>query len=536
VATTRSLADEQAALRRVATLVARQTEPAEVFASVAREVGTALDVSLISVVRVEGDTATQVGVWGAENPFPVGTAWTLDDHGVSGLVVRSGRAARIDDYADIPGGIAARLAREAGIRAAVGVPITVEGGLWGVMMALSTDAAPLEEGIETRLAAFTELIATAIANAQARDELRRLADEQAALRRVATLVARGAASAEIFDAVCEETGRLIGATNVNLAQFTSDGSNLTMSGWSIHDNHVPAGTLLPLDGDSINAIILRSSAPARVESYDGAGGRLATMLRTLGIRSEAGAPVVVDGRVWGALIAGTDSPEPLPPGSELRVASFAELIATAIANAEARSELFESRARIVTEADAARRRVARDLHDGAQQRLVSVVMNLQMAREKDAGDARSLVEEALEQAREGLEELRELAAGIHPSILTNRGLRAAAQSLARRTKLPVDVEVPADRYPPHVEAAAYFVIAEALTNVLKHAEASRAHVRAHEEHGRLIVEVEDDGRGGAHHEGSGVQGLEDRAAALGGTLELDSPPGAGTRMRLSLPL
>jgi len=493
-------------------------------------------VSLISVVRVEGDTATQVGAWGVENPFPVGTSWTLDDHGVSGLVMKTGRAARIYDYADIPGGIAAKLAREAGIRAAVGVPITVAGGPWGVMMALSTDRAPFDEDIETRLAAFTELIATAIANAAARDELRRLADEQAALRRVATLVAQGAESGEIFDAVCEETGRLIGATNVNLAHFTAEGQNLTMSGWSIRSNHVPAGTLLPLDGDSIDAIILRTSAPAWVESYQGATGKLAAMLRTLGIRSEAGAPVVVDGRVWGALIAGSDRPEPLPAGSELRVASFAELIATAISNAEARSELIESRARIVTEADAARRRVARDLHDGAQQRLVSVVMNLQMALEKDADGARPLVDDALEQAREGLEELRELAAGIHPSILTNRGLRAASQSLARRAKLPVDVDVPAERFPPHVEAAAYFVIAEALTNVLKHAEASRAHVRAREDDGRLVVEVEDDGRGGAHLEGSGLQGLEDRAAALGGSLELDSPPGSGTRLRLSLPL
>ena len=539
MAHTRSLAGEQAALRRVATLVARQATPAEVFASVAKEVGTALDVSLISVVRIEGDTAAQVGAWGVENPFPVGTSWTLDEYGVSGLVARTGKAARIEDYADIPGGIAARLARQAGIREAVGVPITVEGALWGVMMALSTNHAPLEEGIETRLAEFTELIATAIANTQARDELHRLADEQAALRRVATLVARGAEASEVFAAVCEETGRLTGAFHVNLAQFTADGTHTALAGWSVRNTHVPPGTSLPIDEHSLDTAILRTAAPARMDTYEEVPGELAALLRDLGIRSEVGAPVMVDGRVWGALIVGTDSDEPLPPGSELRLASFAELIATAVANADARSELLASRARIVAEADAARRRVARDLHDGAQQRLVSVVMNLQLAGERlerDPDGAQPLLTEALEQAREGLDELRELAAGIHPSILTNRGLQAAAQSLAHRLKLPVQVDVPPDRYPANVEAAAYFVIAEALTNVLKHAEASCARVRVREDEGRLVIEVEDDGRGGANLDGSGLRGLEDRAAALGGGLELDSPLGAGTRLRLTLPL
>jgi len=539
VAHTRSLAGEQAALRRVATLVARQATPAEVFASVAKEVGTALDVPLISVVRIEGDTAAQVGAWGVENPFPVGTSWTLDEYGVSGLVARTGKAARIEDYADIPGGIAARLARQAGIREAVGVPITVEGALWGVMMALSTNHAPLEEGIETRLAEFTELIATAIANTQARDELHRLADEQAALRRVATLVARGAEASEVFAAVCEETGRLTGAFHVNLAQFTADGTHTALAGWSVRNTHVPPGTSLPIDEHSLDTAILRTAAPARMDTYGEVPGELAALLRDLGIRSEVGAPVMVDGRVWGALIVGTDSDEPLPPGSELRLASFAELIATAVANADARSELLASRARIVAEADAARRRVARDLHDGAQQRLVSVVMNLQLAGERlerDPDGAQPLLTEALEQAREGLDELRELAAGIHPSILTNRGLQAAAQSLAHRLKLPVQVDVPPDRYPANVEAAAYFVIAEALTNVLKHAEASCARVRVREDEGRLVIEVEDDGRGGANLDGSGLRGLEDRAAALGGGLELDSPLGAGTRLRLTLPL
>src|SRR5581483_6206298 len=206
----RALADEQAALRRVATLIAREATPPQVFAAVAEEVARTVDVPLTAVVRFEPDgTATQVGVWGTENPFAVGTSWRLDEQSVSGIVARTGRPARVADYGEISGEIAARLAREAGIRTAVGVPVLVEGRPWGVMMALSTEARPLPEGTEARLGEFTALIATAIANTQARDELRRLADEQAALRRVATLVAQGAAAHAVFEAVAAETGQLI---------------------------------------------------------------------------------------------------------------------------------------------------------------------------------------------------------------------------------------------------------------------------------------------------------------------------------------
>ena len=535
----RLLADEQAALRRVATLIAREAEPAEVFEAVAREVAHVLGVPLTSLVRCERGTATQVGAWGEQNPFPVGTSWPLDEHGVSGQVMRTGRPARVD-YSEVPGEIAATLARAAGILVAVGVPIIVDGEVWGAMMALSARDAPLPDDTEARLERFTELVGTAIGNAHARDELRRLAHEQAALRRVATLVATGAAAEEIFDAVCEETGRLIGASSVHLAHYTSDGINVTMAGWSLHGNHLPARTRFALAGETVDLIVKRTGAPARVETYEGVEGDLAATLRALGIMSEVAAPVVVDGEVWGGLIAGTDQPEPLPPHTELRVASFAELIATAVSNATARSELIASRARIVTAADAARRHLARDLHDGAQQRLVAAVMSLQLAGERLDGDpaaARPLVEEALEHTREGLSELRELAAGMHPSILTGRGLRAAAAALARRSPIPVEVEAPEQRWPPHVEAAAYFLIAEALTNAIKHANASRVDVRVSESGGKLVVEVADDGAGGADvGTGSGLVGLRDRVEALGGHLRIDSPPGRGTRLTASLAL
>jgi signal transduction histidine kinase len=535
----RFLADEQAALRRVATLIAGEAEPADVFEAVAREVAHVLRVPLTSLVRCERGVATQVGVWGDQNPFPVGTSWPIDEYGVSGRVARTGRPARVD-YEEVPGGIAATLARTAGIRVAVGVPIVVNGEVWGAMMALSAEHAPLPDDTEVRLGRFTELVATAIANAHGRDELRRLAQEQAALRRVATLVAGGAAADVVFDAVCEETGRLIGASNVHLAHYTSDGINVTMAGWSLRANHLPAGTRFPLDGETVDLMVKRTGAPARVETYEGVEGDLAATLRALGIRSEVAAPVVIDGQVWGGLIAGSDQAERFPAHTEMRVASFAELIATAVSNATARSELIASRARIVTAADAARQRLARDLHDGAQQRLVAAVMSLQLAGERldgEAAAARQLVEEALEHTREGLSELRELAAGMHPSILTNRGLRAAANALARRGSLPVEVDIPDGRWPPHIEAAAYFFIAEALTNAAKYAEASNAVVRVGEADGRLDIEVSDDGIGGADvTRGTGLLGLRDRVEALGGHLHVDSPPGGGTRLHATLAL
>jgi PAS domain S-box-containing protein len=357
----RRLADEQGALRRVATLIAREARPAEVFAAVAKEVALTLEVPLSAVVRFEPDrTATQVGAWGEENPFPVGTSWPLDEQSVSGQVARTRKPARVDDYSAISGEIAARLARAAGIHTAVGVPILVDGDPWGVMMALSTAARPLQVGVETRLAAFTELVATAIANAQARDDLRQLAEEQAALRRVATLIAEGAETRVVVDAVCEETGRLLGATSVNLARFTADGFNVTVAGWSARDTHVPTGTRLPLEGETINTIVRRTGAPARVDSYAGVSGELAELIRRRGIVSEVGAPVMVEGAVWGGLIAGWDGPELSPEGTERRLANFAELIATAVANAEARDDV-----RRLADEQAALRRVATLVAEGA---------------------------------------------------------------------------------------------------------------------------------------------------------------------------
>jgi PAS domain S-box-containing protein len=535
----KAVADEQAALRRVATLVARGAPQEEVFAVVAREVTSVLDLPLVSVTRFEtGGIAVAVGVSGLQTPYPVGTSWPLDEHGASGRVYHTGRSARAD-YAHVPGPIVATLASQVGIRSAVAVPIIVSNRTWGAMMALST--VPQPAGTEARLASFTELVATAIANAQARQELQRLADEQAALRQVATLVAQGAEPTAVFDAVCEVTGRLVGATSVNLAQFTPDEMNLTQAGWSERGTHVPPGTRLPLDGNSINAIIRQTHAPIRVDSYEGRSGRLAARLRELGIRSEVGAPVVVDGEVWGALIAGTDQAEPLPPGTEQRVASFAELIGTAVSNATAHAELIASRARMVTAFDAARQRVTRDLHDGAQQQLVSTIINLQLAQQTWSSAperARESLDRALRDARSGLDGLREIAAGIHPAILTHRGLAAALDALAGRLPLPVHLDITDRRLPEPIEASVYFFCSEALTNVVKHSKANSAWVRVAAEHDRYTIEVRDDGIGGAEArlETSGLIGLRDRIGALKGAMQISSPASSGTTLRAWIPL
>jgi PAS domain S-box-containing protein len=534
----RRLADEQWALRRVATLVARGALPADVFAAVAAEVAQLLDLPLVEMSRYEPDgTATVIGAVG-EHAFETGTNWTLDGPSLAAQVKRTGRPARVDDYADVPGRIG-DAARATGVHAGVGAPIVVGGEVWGVVSAGGGARVPLPPDAEGRLSQFTELVATAISNTQARQELQRLLDEQAALRRLATLVAEGAEPRAVFDAVAEETGQLLGATTVNLAHFTPDGVNVTISGWSLRGVHVPTGTRLPIDGDSINAIVRRTARPARCDTYEDVEGELAAHLRRLGIRSEVGAPVVVEGHVWGALIAGTDELAPLPRGTEDRLAEFAELVATAVANATARSELLASRARIVEAGYEQRRRVVRDLHDGAQQRFVHAIMSLQLARRRADGDpdVALLIDEGLESARSGLDELRELARGIHPAILTNHGLAAAVESLADRAPLPVEVDVHEERYPPSVESAAYFVAAEALTNVAKYARATAAHVTAAELDGRLRVEVRDDGIGGARGSGgSGLAGLEDRVAALDGTLTVDSPVGGGTRVRAEIPV
>ncbi|HXB46290.1 MAG TPA: GAF domain-containing protein, partial [Streptosporangiaceae bacterium] len=385
------IAGEQAALRRVATLVARGAPPSEVFAVVTEEAGRLLGADYTTMARYDpDDTRVVVATWSRTGPaFPVNQL-TLGGQNVPTLVSQTGRPARIDDYASGSGPIAEAV-RQFGLRAAVGVPVSVEGRLWGVMM-VGSRTEPLPAGAEDRLAGFTELAATAIANAQARVELRGFAEEQAALRRVATLVARGATPAEVLSAVAEEAGRLLHADYATMNRFSPDGTRTVVATWSSTGAAVPVGSQLKLGGQNLQTMIFQSRRPARIDNYAGTSGPNAELARELGMRASVGVPVGVEGRLWGVMVVGSRS-GPLPAGTEARLAGFTELAGTAIANAEAQAALTASRARIVATADATRRRIERNLHDGAQQRLVSLALNLRAAQATAPPGAGQLVQE-----------------------------------------------------------------------------------------------------------------------------------------------
>jgi PAS domain S-box-containing protein len=544
------LADEQAALRRVATLVARGVSPPDVFAAVAHEVGLLLGVEWTDMARYEPE-GTSIGVagWSAHgDQVPVGTRLSLDGESVRGSVFRTGRPARVHDYENAPGDAAA-LARERGLRSSVGAPIIVDQRLWGVMIAATKGDRPLPPDAEARIAAFTELVATAISNTEARTQVGRLVDEQAALRRVATLVARGAAPNEVFAAVTEEVGRLLGTGLAGMTRYESGETVTVVATWAAEGENGVAHPLVPgpwpLEGDDLASTIARTGRPVRIDDYHGVPGRIAAFVRDeLGVRSSVASPIVVEGRLWGALFVHSQQTHvPLPRDTESRLTGFTELVATAISNTDARNEVAASRARIVAATDEERRRVVRDLHDGAQQRLVFTIFTLQMAQraaQRAEEDVPALLTEALDHAEQANAELRELAHGILPAALTHGGLRAGVAALASRTPVPVEVDVDVDvavgRLPAAIEATAYFVVAEALTNVAKHARARRARVTARVEDGSLRVQVRDDGLGGARPDGSGLLGLADRLAVLDGQLRVESPPDGGTLVAADIPV
>jgi signal transduction histidine kinase len=367
-----------------------------------------------------------------------------------------------------------------------------------------------------------------------------LVAEQAALRRVATLVARESSPAQVFAAVAEEVGRLLRAEDTEMYRYEAHETATVVAAWGEPGTTVPVGTSLPLGGENVASRVWRTRRPARVDDYATATGPIAASARELGIRSAVGTPIVVEGRLWGAMIAASTRSVPLRPDTESRIEEFTELVATAISNIQARSDLAASRARIVAATDAERRRVVRDLHDGAQQRLVHTVITLKLAR--DALDrheeeaAPTLVAEALDHTERAMAELRELAHGILPSALTHGGLRSGVEALASRMPVPVDIGVAVGRLPAAVEATAYFVVAEALTNVAKHSRAEHAEVAVRVEDDTLLVEVRDDGVGGARPDGSGLLGLGDRLAALNGGLRVESPAEGGTLVAAAIPL
>src|SRR5215831_9548900 len=536
------LADEQVALRRVATLVARHPSPPEVFAAVTEEAGKLLHLDTAQLlVYGEDGTATAVGTWGQlAAQLPVGTRVPLEGDNIIVRVWHTQQPVRIDDYANAPGPAAGH-ARLVGVRGAVGTPIAVEGRLWGVMAIGSARPEPLPAGTELRLGAFMDLVATAIANTEARKELEQVAADQAALRRVATLVAEAVPPGEVFTAVAEEAAGLFGVPLVGLFRYEAEGVATIIAGAGKGSPYVGRRWTFPAGDPSVVASLQRTGQPLRIDDYTQVEGAVTAEARELGITAAAGVPVIVNGKTWGSveLATGRDHP-PLPADILGRLAAFTDLVATAIANSDARAELAASRARIVTAADETRRRLERDLHDGIQSRLVSLGLKartIETMTPRPADDIQRELSLLADGLGTSLDELREISRGIHPAILSEAGLGPALKALARRSAVPVKLDLNLGARPgEHLEVAAYYVASEALTNAAKHAQASVIDIRADGHDGALTLWIHDNGIGGADpSRGSGIIGLKDRVEALGGTISILSPRGHGTTLHVQLP-
>jgi PAS domain S-box-containing protein len=386
------------------------------------------------------------------------------------------------------------------------------------------DEGALEGGAEAKLA-----------------EVGRLAQEQRALRRVATLVASEASPERVFTAVSEEAARVLEVNASAVFRYEGDDTATIVGRHSragTADDAFQLGMRLQATEDTGIGQVLRTGAPARVHDYTERPGEIADSMRQMRYRSSVSAPIVVAGILWGAV--GIASAEPLPVDTEARLGAFCELVSLAVASAQARADLSASRARLVKAGDEQRRKLERNLHDGAQQRLVSLALTIRLARRqletKPEAVAASL-EGAAKELDFALEELRELARGLHPAALTEQGLGPALSNLAKRLPIEVDVKAPDERLAENIEATAYYIVSEALTNVVKHAQATNVKVDMTLADDVLRFEVTDDGRGGADpFAGSGILGLRDRAEAVGGTLFVISPPGKGTVVTAQIPL
>ncbi|MEV7346008.1 PAS domain S-box protein [Streptomyces sp. NPDC093544] len=374
---------------------------------------------------------------------------------------------------------------------------------------------------------------------RAESELRRLAGEQAALRRVATLVARGVPPVKVFAAVAEEGERLLDAEATTIGRLEPDGTMAIVASRGTALDVLPVGSRLKLESGLALTMVVRTGRPARVDDFSRASEFVKRRAQRLGIRCSVAVPIVVGGTLWGAIAAAT-SREQFPADAEQRMTDFTELLATAIANADSRAELAASRRRIVAASDAARRRIERDLHDGTQQQLVSLVLDVR-AEEANAPPERHDLRASLSRFATGLaaaiDDLQEISRGIHPAILSAGGVGPALRTLARRSAIPVELDVTTKaRLPEPIEVAAYFVASEALANATKHARASHIEVSLALRDGGLLLSIRDDGVGGADSSrGSGLVGLQDRVEALDGTIRIDSPDGGGTSLVVTLP-
>jgi signal transduction histidine kinase len=500
-----------------------------------------LGVPIVVLVRYEADGSVMrvLGGWSERAfPVPMGTRLSLDGPSHFADVWATGRPARLDDVMDLPGEIASAM-RQADVGSGAASPILVGGRIWGaIAVGLFGFSERLPDDIEARLADFTELVATAIDNSEARDYLRRVVDEQAALRRVATLIAESAAPATLFAAVTEEVAGLFEAAAVTLDRYDGDVSTvLAATGIGF-----PVGSRWPLDVDSLAARVYATGRPVHVADYaDIAGAIPREMWEGHLSKSDFGVPIIVDGSLWGVLCVGTPELDRNPAETAERIGRFTELVATAVSNATMRGEVAASRARVIAAGDETRRRIERDLHDGAQQQLVTLALELRAAESRvPAGleDMKAEVGRFADRLTRVIDELREMSRGIHPAILTEGGLSPAIEALALRSPVPLKLNVRSEqRFAEGIEVAAYYVVSEALTNTAKHADASRVQVDLGVEEETVHLSIVDDGVGGARlGGGSGLIGLKDRVEALGGAIDVTSPPGSGTRIDVRVPL
>ena len=523
------VAEEQAALRRIATLVAVGATEADLAAAVSSEIGALFAAQNASVVRWDGDTIRVIGRWNEDSDEARPAVLSFGGDTLAARVVETAAPARIDSAADLKTDFARQRWAELGFEASIGAPIMVDRSVWGVVSASRTQVGdPFPDGDEERLRDFSALIAQAIVNAEARSETTALIAEHNAVRQIATLVAGGRPTAEVFDAVTAGAAELFGAETVTLVQWQGVLDEVMVMAAL---NEEP-GSLYHPDPGSPTLRVLETGAACHGTESSAERGPVSVIA----------APVIATGQLFGALTAARTADDPFPAGAESRLRSLADLAGQSIANERAETELRASRLRIVQTADEARRRLERNLHDGAQQRLVSVSLALRLVEQmlgSEESTAHGVLREASHELAEAMRELRELARGLHPALLNERGLGPALESVSARSPFPVEITgVPEDRrLPVAVEAAIYYVISESLANAARHAAASSARVTLSCGPDEATVEIADDGVGGASLEaGTGLRGLVDRVEALGGELVVSSPHGAGTLIRAALPL
>jgi signal transduction histidine kinase len=527
------VAEEQDAIGRVADVVASDATPGEVLDEVVAQASQLMGVEFTTLLRFEAGGGTEIAALsGAPGGLEVGMREPGGGDGATQRVLSTGRVARMDDLSQASGHWP-RLAYTLGFASSVAAPVVIGGGLWGVLVVTGRDG-PLPLGVEASLTRFAKLAGAAIADAQARRGLRALAKEQAALRRVAELAARAGDPQEVFAAVAAETSALVDNEEVFLLRLAGPDAcqiRATTSELPLSDKRYP------LEEGDISVLVRDTRRPARI---DDAVARDCAMAREWGVVAVVGAPIIVEEEIWGALTA-TSYERPLPSETERRLGQFAGLAAIAIGNAESRAQLIASRARVVATADETRLRLQRDVHDGAQQRLVQTVLTLKMALEElGDGDSslRSLLEESLRHAERATTELRDVVHGILPASLSSGGLPSGVESLISDLPLPVRSRLATPRFPVEIETTAYLIVAEALTNVVKHADANQAKVEITFDAAASALEivVEDDGIGGADPQhGTGLVGMSDRVAARDGAMAITSPHGGGTRLRITLP-